>query len=162
MKKPKKTLKELGRIEALLSKQTARSAKLLARRKAGEAENPVTSAYYDHIATQQAIALTDLSEIVHLCETLSRHVMEADAQRAVKKAAKVAKAAPAKPVARPARAARAASKTVGKTVAMPAAKRAPRVAAKPTPSKAPVGKSPVARPAARQAPRRTPPKTTGA
>jgi hypothetical protein len=39
---------------------------------------------------QQAIALADLSEIVHLGESLSRHVMEADAERAVKKAAKAA------------------------------------------------------------------------
>jgi hypothetical protein len=164
MKKPKKTLKELVRIEALLSKQTARSAKLLARRKAGEAENPVTSAYYDHIATQQAIALADLSEIVHLSESLSRHVMEADAERAAKKAAKAARMAPAKGAAKPGTAAKPAalSKPAVKPASKRIVKRAPGVAAKPVTPTKPVATKPVAtKPAARRPARRAPAKTAG-
>lgn len=153
MKKPKKTLKELGRIEAVLSKQTSRSAKLLARRKTGEAENPVTSRYYDHMAEQQAIALADLSEIVHLGESLSRHVMEADAERAAKKAAKAARMAKAKTPAGPARAA----KPVAKVAAKPASRPATKVAAKASPAKPAAAKPAVKRPA-----RRAPTKTTGA
>jgi len=153
MKKPKKTLKELGRIEAVLSKQTSRSAKLLARRKTGEAENPVTSRYYDHMAEQQAIALADLSEIVHLGESLSRHVMEADAERAAKKAAKAARMAKAKTPAGPARAA----KPVAKVAAKPASRPAAKVAAKASPAKPAAAKPAVKRPA-----RRAPTKTTGA
>ena len=153
MKKPKKTLKELGRIEAVLSKQTSRSAKLLARRKTGEAENPVTSRYYDHMAEQQAIALADLSEIVHLGESLSRHVMESDAERAAKKAAKAARMAKAKTAAGPARAA----KPVAKVAAKPASRPAAKVAAKASPAKPAAAKPAVKRPA-----RRAPTKTTGA
>ncbi len=153
MKKPKKTLKELGRIEAVLSKQTSRSAKLLARRKTGEAENPVTSRYYDHMAEQQAIALADLSEIVHLGESLSRHVMEADAERAAKKAAKATRMAHAKTAAGPARAA----KPVAKVAAKPASRPATKVAAKASPAKPAAAKPAVKRPA-----RRAPTKTTGA
>ena len=153
MKKPKKTLKELGRIEAVLSKQTSRSAKLLARRKTGEAENPVTSRYYDHMAEQQAIALADLSEIVHLGESLSRHVMEADAERAAKKAANATRMAHAKTAAGPARAA----KPVAKVAAKPASRPATKVAAKASPAKPAAAKPAVKRPA-----RRAPTKTTGA
>ena len=153
MKKPKKTLKELGRIEAVLSKQTSRSAKLLARRKTGEAENPVTSRYYDHMAEQQAIALADLSEIVHLGESLSRHVMEADAERAAKKAAKATRMAHAKTAAGPAKAA----KPVAKVAAKPASRPATKVAAKASPAKPAAAKPAVKRPA-----RRAPTKTTGA
>ena len=152
MKKPKKTLKELGRIEAVLSKQTSRSAKLLARRKTGEAENPVTSRYYDHIAEQQAVALADLSEIVHLGESLSRHVMEADAERAAKKAAKAARMAQAKTPARPARAAKPVAKVAAKPASRPAAKRATKVTSKPA----------AAKPAVKRPARRAPAKTTGA
>ncbi len=157
MKKPKKTLKELGRIEAVLSKQTSRSAKLLARRKTGEAENPVTSRYYDHMAEQQAIALADLSEIVHLGESLSRHVMEADAERAAKKAAKATRMAHAKTAAGPARAAKPVAKGAAKPASRPATKRATKVAAKPAAAKPAVAKPAVKRPA-----RRAPTKTTGA
>ena len=157
MKKPKKTLKELGRIEAVLSKQTSRSAKLLARRKKGEAENPVTSRYYDHMAEQQAIALADLSEIVHLGESLSRHVMEADAERAAKKAAKATRMAKAKTPAGPARAAKPVAKGAAKPASRPATKRATKVAAKPAAAKPAVAKPAVKRPA-----RRAPAKTTGA
>lgn len=108
MKKPKKTLKDLSRIEALLTKQTERSAKLLARRKAGEAENPVTSGYYARIAAHQATALTDLSEIVHLVETLTRQILEAEADKIARKkkaaSALTVKAGPAVKVgAKPAR-----------------------------------------------------------
>ena len=156
MKKPKKTLKELGRIEAVLSKQTSRSAKLLARRKTGEAENPVTSRYYDHMAEQQAIALADLSEIVHLGESLSRHVMEADAERAAKKAAKATRMAHAKTAAGPARAAKPVAKGAAKPASRPATKRATKVAAKPAAAKPAVAKPAVKRPA-----RRAPAKTTG-
>ena len=157
MKKPTKTLKELGRIEAVLSKQTSRSAKLLARRKTGEAENPVTSRYYDHMAEQQAIALADLSEIVHLGESLSRHVMEADAERAAKKAAKATRMAKAKTPAGPARAAKPVAKGAAKPASRPATKRATKVAAKPAAAKPAVAKPAVKRPA-----RRAPAKTTGA
>ena len=157
MKKPKKTLKELGRIEAVLSKQTSRSAKLLARRKTGEAENPVTSRYYDHMAEQQAIALADLSEIVHLGESLSRHVMEADAERAAKKAAKATRMAKAKTPAGPARAAKPVAKGAAKPASRPATKRATKVAAKASPAKPAAAKPAVKRPA-----RRAPTKTTGA
>ena len=157
MKKPKKTLKELGRIEAVLSKQTSLSAKLLARRKSGEAENPVTSRYYDHMAEQQAIALADLSEIVHLGESLSRHVMEADAERAAKKAAKATRMAKAKTPAGPARAAKPVAKGAAKPASRPATKRATKVAAKPAAAKPAVAKPAVTRPA-----RRAPAKTTGA
>ena len=153
MKKPKKTLKELGRIEAVLSKQTSRSAKLLARRKTGEADNPVTSRYYDHMAEQQAVALADLSEIIHLGESLSRHVMEADAERAAKKAAKATRMAHAKTAAGPARAA----KPVAKVAAKPASRPATKVAAKASPAKPAAAKPAVKRPA-----RRAPTKTTGA
>ena len=153
MKKPKKTLKELGRIEAVLSKQTSRSAKLLARRKTGEADNPVTSRYYDHMADQQAVALADLSEIIHLRESLSRHVMEADAERAAKKAAKATRMAHAKTAAGPARAA----KPVAKVAAKPASRPATKVAAKASPAKPAAAKPAVKRPA-----RRAPTKTTGA
>ena len=157
MKKPKKTLKELGRIEAVLSKQTSRSAKLLARRKTGEAENPVTSRYYDHMAEQQAIALADLSEIVHLGESLSRHVMEADAERAAKKAAKATRMAKAKTPAGPARAAKPVAKGAAKPASRPATKRATKVAAKPA-----AAKPAVAKPAVKRQARRAPAKTTGA
>lgn len=94
MKKPKKTLKDLSRIEGLLSRQTSRAAKALARRKTGDAENPVTAGYYERIAAQQSVALTDLSEITHLIETLSRQIVEADAGKAAKKAAKTPAKAP--------------------------------------------------------------------
>jgi hypothetical protein len=142
MKKPKKTLKDLGRIEGLLARQTSRAAKLLARRKTGDAENPVTAGYYERIAKQQTVALTDLSEITHLIETLSRQIVEADAGKAAKKAAKALKtskpkAAPAaKPAANtePQANTAKASPAKAKTAKASAAKRAPKAAA----SKAPV------------------------
>jgi hypothetical protein len=87
MKKPRKTLKDLERLEKLLSKQTSRSAKLLARRKGAETQDPVTAGYYDRIAAHHAATLADLSEIVHLTETLSRQIVEADAAKSTKKAA---------------------------------------------------------------------------
>ena len=161
MKKPKKTLKELGRIEAVLSKQTSRSAKLLARRKTGEADNPVTSRYYDHMAEQQAVALADLSEIIHLGESLSRHVMEADAERAAKKAAKAARMAKAKTPAGPARAAKPLAKVAAKPASRPAAKRATKVVATPAATKPAVAKPAAAKPAVRRPARRAPAKTTG-
>jgi hypothetical protein len=99
MKKPKKTLKDLGRVEGLLSRQTSRAAKLLARRKTGDAENPVTAGYYERIAAQQSVALTDLSEITHLIETLSRQIVEADAAKDARKSAKALK--PSKPKSAP-------------------------------------------------------------
>lgn len=97
MKKPKKTLKDLGRVEGLLSRQTSRAAKLLARRKTGDAENPVTAGYYERIAAQQSVALTDLSEITHLIETLSRQIVEADAAKDARKSAKALKPSKPKP-----------------------------------------------------------------
>jgi hypothetical protein len=109
MKKPKKTLKDLGRVESLLSKQTSRAAKLLARRKTGDSENPVTAGYYERIAAQQSVALTDLSEITHLIETLSRQIVEADAAKDARKAAKTTPKAP-----KPARAAKPDVKTAPK------------------------------------------------
>ncbi|MDB5643440.1 MAG: hypothetical protein JWN07_2757 [Hyphomicrobiales bacterium] len=148
MKKPKKTLKELSRIEAVLSKQTARSAKLLARRKSGEEENPVTSGYYERIAAQHASAQADLSEIVHLSETLSRHVMEADAEKAAKKDAKAAKTAPRKTAAAKSAPAKPSPAKSAPAKAAPAKTRASKPSAKPAKAAAP--KAP-----AKRAPRRS-------
>jgi len=147
MKKPKKTLKELSRVESLLSRQTSRAAKLLARRKTGDAENPVTAGYYERIAAQQSVALTDLSEITHLIETLSRQIVEADAAKDARKAAKTVKASKPKPATKASVAKASVEKaSVAKTRATKAN------SAKPAASKAP----------SKQAPRRAAAKTAAA
>lgn len=140
MKKPKKTLKDLSRIESLLSRQTSRAAKALARRKTGDAENPVTAGYYERIAVQQSVALTDLSEITHLIETLSRQIVEADAGKAAKKAAKAPAKAP-----KPAPESKLAPESKPAAKAPPKAKSAKAIAAKASAPKATARKAPSTR-----------------
>ena len=123
MKKPKKTLKDLTRLEAFLAKNISRSAKIMSKAKDEEGQaNPVTAAYYDRIGAAHAIARADHAEIVHLIETLTRKVEETQNAKAVRKAT-VVKAPAAKPaVKRPA-----AKKTARKSaVKKPAAKRVVR------------------------------------
>lgn len=86
MKKPKKTLKELSRLEKLLARQTARSAKLLARRSADEEENPVTAPIYARLAERHAAALGDHSEVVRLIEDAQRAIAQAQSEKAARKA----------------------------------------------------------------------------
>jgi hypothetical protein len=119
MKKPKKTLKELERLEAFLAKQASRSAKIMSKAKGEDGQaNPVTSGYYEHIDAALSIARADHAEIRHLIDTLKRKLEETQNAKAVRKAT-VGKARAAKPaVKRPA-----AKKTAPKsTVKKPAAK----------------------------------------
>lgn len=87
MKKPKKTLKELERLEAFLAKQVARAAKIMSKAKneAGQA-NPVTAGYYERIAAALSVARADHAEIRHLIATLKRKLEETQGAKAVRKA----------------------------------------------------------------------------
>lgn len=126
MKKPKKTLKDLSRLEKLLSKQTARTAKLLSRRKSGDDENPAVTPFLDRIADRHAAALADLSEITRQSEAMGLQMVEADAAKAARKA--YAKSAPEKKRVRDAKADKPAP------AAAPAPKRASRAPTKSAPA----------------------------
>lgn len=79
MKKPKKTLKDLLRLEALLTKQTERTEKLASRRRCkGDKDNPVTNVFHARLMSRQKSALDDLSEIRRLIEDVSLKAAEAD------------------------------------------------------------------------------------
>jgi hypothetical protein len=123
MKKPKKTLKELERLEAFLAKQAARAAKIMSKAKdeAGQA-NPVTAGYYERIDAALSVARADHTEILHLIETLKRKLEETQNAKAARKAT-VEKAPAAKPVVRRPAAKKAARKSA---VKKPAAKRVAR------------------------------------
>jgi hypothetical protein len=120
MKKPKKTLKDLGRLEKLLAKQTARTAKLLSHRKSGDDENPALTPFYDRIADRHAAALADLSEITRQTEALGLQMVEADAAKAARKA--YAKSAPEKKRVRDAKVDKPAPASAPKRASRPPAK----------------------------------------
>jgi hypothetical protein len=118
MKKPKKTLKDLTRLEAFLAKHISRSAKIMSKIKGEEAQaNPVTAGYYERIGAAHAIARADHAEIVHLIETLKRKAEETQNAKAVRKAT-IGKTRAAKPtVKRPAPKKTARKSAVKKTAA---------------------------------------------
>lgn len=133
MKKPKKTLKDLTRLEAFLAKYISRGAKIISKAKDEEGQaNPVTKGYYERIEAAQVIARADHAEILHLIETLKRKVEETQKAKAVRKAT-IGTARAAKPAAK-----------------RPAVKKAGRKsAAKKATAKRPTRKTPAQKSAAR-------------
>lgn len=159
MKKPKKTLKDLARLEAHLAKQTARTAKLLLRRKGSDHEaNPVTAGFYERIASAHAQALADHSDITHLIEDLSRKVAEAQEAKQAKAARVLSKAAtpaPAEKGKRKSPAARPARKPAQKA-AVPKASASKTSGTKVSARKTSAAKAMPRKAATPRAPRRTP------